>query len=52
MEGEEQFSYPSYLILSTRMGGSWIDRPVPPEHRLTLEIDYIRHYRQSRVVAV
>lgn len=44
VEGEEQFSYPSYLILSAQMGGSWIDRPVPPEHRLTLEIDCIRHH--------
>lgn len=44
VEGEEQFSYPSYLILSAQMGGSWIERPVPPEHRLTLEIDCIRHY--------
>ena len=52
VEGEEQFSYSSYLILSAQKGGSWIERPVSPEHRLTLEIDCIRHYLQSRVVAV
>ncbi len=44
VEGEEQFPYPFYLILSAQMGGSWVGQPVPPEHPLTLEIDYIRHY--------
>ena len=44
VEGEEQFPYPFYLILSAQMGGSWVGRPVPPEQPLTLEIDYIRHY--------
>lgn len=44
VEGEEQFPYPFYLILSAQMGGSWVGEPVPPEHPLTLEIDYIRHY--------
>ena len=44
VEGEEQFPYPFYLILSAQKGGSWVGRPVPPESPLTLEIDYIRHY--------
>ena len=43
-EGEEQFPYPIYLILSAQKGGSWVGRPLPPESPLTLEVDYIRHY--------